>query len=117
MSTWGIDSVSNALKEVAAGGEFEVMPLKLDEDATAAIGQVLQYNASEHNFVNRTTGVTSGPYAVCLEAKTLTADTFCVCLVEGDVNLKALDATSQAEADIVGALLSQGIRVLDPSGV
>jgi hypothetical protein len=112
MSDFGIDSLSPTQKGLIAG-EYHTMVLPADEDATVATGQVFEYNAGEHNWKNRTSGVSAPPYVVCFEDKAITADTPVVCIVRGsDVDISKLDATNAAEPDTKAALLISGIRAL-----
>lgn len=105
-----ITSESQAYNELVAGEVQEDYLVADADNATVAIGQVFEYDPTGHNFQNKTTaGVSKGPYAVCAEAKTITADTAVRCIVRGAVNFNKLDATSKADDDIKAALQASGI--------
>lgn len=108
MSDFGLDTVSPASPGAQAGAVQEHY-LLLDSAATAAVGQVVQYDSAAHNWVDFTAYSASGKYAVCNEAKTLSVDTACRCIIAGPVYLSLLDATAQADADIEAGLISNGI--------
>ena len=107
--SYGIESESNAGLNIAAGEVYE-MWLLVDAAATVAPGQVYQYNDTENNFDDFTSGATALLYAVCHEAaKTISEDTRVRCIVHGAVQKDNLDATAKADADIDVALLKSGI--------
>lgn len=97
-----------ALKQLVAGDAIEHF-LELDAAATCAVGQVIQYNTTEDNWDDYTSGMAASLYAVVAEAKTLSGDTFCRCIVKGKVRKSKLDSTAQADAEIDVALLKSGI--------
>ena len=101
---------TQAYDELVAG-QARQQRLLVDSAATAAVGQVLQWDASGNNFVDYTNGAAAICYAVCAEDLTLSADTRVLCLVSGsDVRKDKLDSTAQADDEIEAALLSSGIR-------
>ena len=104
----GIDSQSQSYAELAAG-DVELFYCLVDSAATAAVGQVLEFDATGNNFVDFTSGSAKNAYVVCAEAVTLSADTRVKCIVAGKVRLLKLDATAQADAEIEAALLGSGI--------
>lgn len=109
---YGLTTTQATETRVAAGPVREVY-LTVDSAATVAPGQVYQYDTSAHNYVNYTSGIATGPYAVCNDdAATIIADTQVRCIVQGDVYLTALDATAEAGADIKAALRQSGIIVV-----
>ena len=83
--------------------------LLADAAATVAVGQVLQYNTTEDNWDDYTSGMAAALYVVCAEAKTISADTLVRCIVKGSVRKTALDATAQADDEIDVALIKSGI--------
>lgn len=120
------DTTYQSLSSQLLRGDNVVMPLLLDAAATAAIGQVLQYDRTAHNWVDYTgiktdveltdsgtdtvdAPIPNGPFAVCFETKTLSGDTAVLCVVKGHVLASLLDATSLADDDYEAALLSSGI--------
>lgn len=104
----GVTSETQSYDELIAG-EVKTFMCLVDSAATAAVGQVLEFDATGNNFVNYTSGSAKNAYVVCAEAKTLTADTRVLCIVSGEVRLGSLDATAQADDEIEGALLGSGI--------
>lgn len=109
MSTeYGLTTQSASLRQLIAG-PVEYRSLLLDAAATAAVGQVVQYNTTNNNYDDFTSDVTAEHYAVVAEAKTLAADTMVSCIVSGRVRKAALDATAQADDEIETALLKSGI--------
>lgn len=109
----GISTLETQSLDELVAGHVEYAYLTADAAATVAKGQVFEYNATAHNFVNKTTaGVGKPPYVVCAEAKTIAADTAVKCIVRGRVNKNKLDTTSKADADIVAALLTSGIMAV-----
>ena len=95
-------------------GEVDVAVLPVDEAATVAPGQVYQYDGTDHNWINYTSGFAAPAYAICREpAKTITVDTNVLCIVAGYVNKSKLDATAQADPDIRNALLKSQIIIRD----
>lgn len=108
MSDFGVDTTSLAANGAQAGEVIEGY-LYVDSAATCAIGQVLAYDATAHNWVDFTAYAAAGIYAVCNEAKTLSGDTYCRCILRGEVFLSKLDATAQADSDIKAGLLRNGI--------
>jgi len=104
----GIDSQSQSYAELSAGAVSLFYAL-VDSAATAAVGQVLQFDTSGNNYVNFTSTCTAQSYIVCAEAKTLTADTRVKCIVGGYVRKDKLDSTAQADPEIEAALLKCGI--------
>jgi hypothetical protein len=110
MASFGVTEESQAFENlVVKDGVYN--SLLLDSTATCAIGQVVQYDQSANNFVNYTSADGATQYAVVAEAKSLSGDTQCLCLVRGEVRLSELDSTAQADAEIVVALNKSGITV------
>lgn len=107
-SEYGVTTQSATLQQLMAG-ECEVFPMLLDSTATAALGQVLQYDTTGDNYINYTSSMASASYVVCAEAVTLSADTRVACIVKGRVRKTQLDATAQADAEIDVALVKSGI--------
>lgn len=105
---FGVTSESQALQNLIVS-DPRYMHLKLDAAATAAVGQVIQYNTTEDNWDDYTAGMAAEQYAIVAETKTISGDTFVSCLVKGEVRKAALDATAQADAEIEVALLKSGI--------
>lgn len=112
----GITSQSQTYQDLIAG-EVVTKSLPVDSTATIAVGQVLKYDSTGHNYVtasNIAPDAAGMPLVVCLEAKTLTGDDYAVCIVQGHVNKAALDSTSQTFADIEAALQCSGIIMHAP---
>lgn len=114
MSTeYGVTSQSEDLQQLIRG-PVEMHSVLVDSAATAAIGQVLQYDATGDNYVDYTSSMAAAHYVVCAENKTLGGDTQVMCIICGRVCKTKLDATAQADAEIGTALLKHGIiPVLD----
>lgn len=104
----GITSESQTYDELVAGPVQEFYGT-IDAAATCAIGQVLEFDTTGNNWINYTSGSAKPAYAVCAEAKTLSADTRCRMIVGGCVRKDKLDSTAQADAEIEGALIGSGI--------
>jgi len=104
----GITNINQSVDELKAG-PVKTAHLLLDAAATAALGQVIQFNTTENNYDDYTAGSTAQHYAVVAEAKTLAADTRVLCIVQGEVKLNKLDSTAQADDEIEAALLKSGI--------
>lgn len=111
MVDFGITTDAGAIDNLIAG-PVKTFACLLDSAATAAKGQVLEFDTTGKNFVNYTSGSAKPPYVVCAEDVTLTADTRVLCIVSGDVTKTELDATAQADGEIEAALLKSGIRPL-----
>jgi len=107
----GVTSETQSYDELAAG-EVKVFYCEVDSAATAAVGQVLEFDTTGNNYVDYTSGSAKQSYVVCAEAKTLSGDTRVKCIVGGEVRLDNLDATAQADDEIECALLGCGIRPL-----
>ena len=106
---YGVSSQTETLDQLMAG-PCEVFPLLVDAAATAAIGQVLQYDATGNNYVNYTSSNAALSYVVCTEARDISGgDALVGCIVQGRVRKTALDATAQADAEIDSALVKHGI--------
>ena len=105
---YGVSSQSATLQQLMAG-PCEVFPMLVDSAATAAVGQVLQYDATGDNYINYTSSNAALSYVVCTEAVTLGGDTRVLCIVSGRVRKTQLDATAQADAEIDSALVKSGI--------
>ena len=103
-----IEESAPALKQLAFQ-DAVYQSLLLDAAATAAVGQVVQYNTTEDNWDDYTSGMAASVYAVVAEDKTLSGDTKVSCVVKGQVRLAKLDATAQADAEILIALQKSGI--------
>lgn len=109
MSTYGIDSESASLDNLIAGTvKTLAVTIKASEGAIA-VGQVLEFDGSSNEFQKYTNGSSAAAYVVAAEAVTITSAAPCLAIVQGEVNLGALDATAQADPEIVGALLGSGI--------
>lgn len=108
--TLGITSESASLDNLYAG---QVKTLAVDLKASAgaiAIGQVLQFNTSPDAFEKFSSGSGANAYCVAAEAKDNSASAQKIlAVVQGEVNKGALDATAQADGEIVAALLGSGI--------
>jgi hypothetical protein len=107
----GIASESQAYQDLIAG-DVVVVPRVLDSTATAAVGQVLKYDSTAHNWVdasNIAPDAAGVPLVVCAENKTLADDTPVLCIVRGLVNRTKLDSASQAFDDLDAALQISGI--------
>lgn len=110
MASLGITTETEAGDNLIAGANYVAIPLPLDSTVgTAAKGQVLAWDGTGHNWIKYASGYAAHAYAILLEAVALSADGAALCLVKGEVNLRSLDATAQADDDIVAALLSSGI--------
>lgn len=105
---YGVSAQSEDLEQLIRG-ECEIHSVLVDSAATAAVGQVLQYDASGDNYVDYTSSMAAAHYVVCAEAKTLSGDTKVACIISGRVAKAKLDATAQADAEIETALLKHGI--------
>ncbi len=110
MATLGYTSETQSFNNLMVRDCVENSML-VDSAATCAVGQVLQYDQSANNWVNYTSADGATQYCVCNEAKSLSGDTQCRCIVRGEVRLEELDATAQADAEIVVALNKSGITV------
>ncbi len=102
---------TQAYNELVAG-PVKIMDLLCEGSGTVAytIGQVLEFDsATNHNFKKYVSGCAAHAYAVVAATTTLTADGYISCIVSGEVNFYKLDATAQADVDIVAALLKAGI--------
>jgi hypothetical protein len=108
--SYGITSESAALQNLIAGlVKMKTVPVKANEGALA-VGQVLEYDATTHNYIKYAGDVGASPNVVVAEAVTIgAAGGFAVCIVQGEVNKNALDATAKADSDIEAALLMNGI--------
>ena len=109
-SEYGITTNTAAVNDLIIQ-DVRYMTLTLDAAATAAVGQVVQYNTTEDNYDDYTSGMAATHYAVVAEAQTLSGDTAITCIVAGEVRKTQLDATAQADAEIEVALLTSGIRI------
>lgn len=107
-SEYGVTTQSATLQQLIAG-PVEIFPMLVDSAATAAVGQVLQYDATGNNYVDYTSSNAALSYVVCAEAVTLGGDTRVACIVQGRVRKTQLDATAQADAEIDSALVKHGI--------
>ncbi len=108
MATLGVTSESQAFDNLVVR-DVKYASLLVDSAATCAKGQVLQWDASANNFVDFTSTADATLYVVCAEDKTLSGDTQCLCIVAGEVRMSELDATAQADAEIIPALLKGNI--------
>lgn len=108
----GLTSVATQALSNLAAGPVKTMALPVASGATPTIGQVMVYNATNHNFEDFA-AYSEGDILVIFadrvlhdaEGTALTEAKTATCVVAGAVNLSALDATAQADADIVAGLL------------
>lgn len=103
------DDPRDEILNLEAGGGIErlALPIKASEGAIAR-GQVLEYDDTAHAWKKYTSGHT-GKYAIAYEAGTITDSVNLLCIIKGQVNVLALDATAQADPDIDAALLGSGL--------
>lgn len=110
---YGADTVSGSVNNLVAGPcVTERVPVAAG--STVAMGQVWQYNTGNDNFDDFTSDVTAERYCVCVEETDNGAGNY-VAITRGEVFLAGLDATSQADVEIVTALGKCGITV-KPTG-
>lgn len=106
---------TQALHQLKAGPVLTAA-LTVASGATPSIGQVLKYDTTDHkweDFSAFSAGDILAIFADTLvhdtDGTALSADTVCGCIVWGEVNKTALDATAQADDDIEAALIENGI--------
>lgn len=93
--------------------DTETLPIAAGVDP--ALGQVVEYDKANDNWKAFTVYADSGKYAIFFDrnladpGNALGAPTDAVCIIGGQVNLAALDATAQADGDIKAGLLGSGI--------
>lgn len=107
-SEYGLTTQSDTLNQLIIQ-DCVIHPLLIDVLVPVAHGQVVQYNTTNDNWDAYTSGMAASLYAVIAEARTISGDSLCQCIVKGTVRKAALDATAKADAEIDIALLKSGI--------
>jgi len=117
MSEYGVDTNAVSVPNVISGHQNLVTrALMLDAGATAALGQVVQYDGGANKYADAT-DATGIHYGVVIEAKTLSGDAPVMCVIQGKVFKNALDSVTKANPDMIAKLLAQGIIAEDSAVV
>ena len=104
-----------SMSDLVAGG-IETKSVTIDAAATFAVGQVLKYVSGDDNWIDfvafNAGDILAIFYDSILNGTAPGVDTPATVIIAGRVNLNALDATAQADANIHAALVENNINAI-----